>query len=69
MKGWMLLTLGAVCVLIGGTWFLQGIGVIGGSFMSSSTTWLIIGLVVAVVGVVLAIAGARASRRATGRPR
>jgi hypothetical protein len=68
MKGWMLVTLGAVCVLVGGTWFLQGIGVIGGSVMSGSSTWLAIGLVVAVAGVVLAIVGARASR-ATGRPR
>lgn len=66
MKGWMLLTIGAVCVVVGAIWFLQGLGVIGGSFMSSSPTWLIIGLIVAVVGLVIVVMGARGSRRATG---
>ena len=48
---------GAVVFLVGLVWFLQGIGVpIGkGSFMIGNTTWVIIGAIVALVGLVLAI--------------
>ena len=42
---------GLLLVLIGGVWTLQGFGVIGGSFMTGSTTWLVIGLVVVAAGV------------------
>jgi hypothetical protein len=63
MKGWLLMTVGAVCLLIGAVWALQGVGVIGGSFMTDSPTWLVIGLVVAIAGLVLVIAGARGLRR------
>ena len=44
---------GVLLVLLGGLWTLQGFGVIGGSFMTGSTTWLVIGLVVVAAGVVL----------------
>ena len=37
---------GAVLVLMGLVWTLQGFGVIGGSAMSGSTTWAIIGPIV-----------------------
>jgi hypothetical protein len=53
---------GALLVLLGGLWTLQGFGVVGGSFMTGSTTWLIIGIVVAAAGVALL------SRRPTRRP-
>jgi hypothetical protein len=59
MRGWVLVTVGVVCVLIGGVWFLQGVGVIGGSFMTDSPTWLVIGLVVGVAGLAMIILGAR----------
>jgi hypothetical protein len=65
MKGWTLITVGGVCFVVGGVWFLQGIGVIGGSFMTSSPTWLVIGLVVAVAGLVATALGARGLRRQT----
>jgi hypothetical protein len=47
--------IGVVLVLVGGVWFFQGIGVlvIGGSFMTNNGTWVVIGAVVAIVGVVL----------------
>jgi hypothetical protein len=38
---------------MGGVWFFQGIGVIGGSVMSDNSTWVVIGAIVAIVGVVL----------------
>jgi hypothetical protein len=44
---------GVVLVLVGGVWFFQGIGVIGGSFMTNNSTWVVIGAVVAIVGVAL----------------
>jgi hypothetical protein len=46
--------LGLLMVLVGAVWTLQGFGLIGGSFMTGSTTWLVIGLVLAVAGVALA---------------
>lgn len=42
---------GAVLAVVGLLWFLQGIGVVGGSFMTGEPVWAIIGL------VLLALAG------------
>jgi len=57
---------GVVLFLMGGVWFLQGIGVhIGKSFMIGDSTWIIIGAIVALVGLVLAV---RPPRRRTSRP-
>jgi hypothetical protein len=44
---------GVLFILLGGLWTLQGFGVVGGSFMTGSTTWLVIGLVVLAAGVFL----------------
>jgi LPXTG-motif cell wall-anchored protein len=44
---------GAALVLVGGLWALQGFGVVGGSFMTGSTTWLVIGLVCVLAGLAL----------------
>ncbi len=43
--------IGVLLVLIGGVWFFQGIGVIGGSFMTDNSTWVLIGAVVVIAGV------------------
>ena len=51
--------LGVVVALFGLLWALQGFGVVGGSPMSNTTTWSIIGPIVVVVGVVIAVTGAR----------
>ena len=63
MRNRVLMIVGLVAVLLGAVWALQGSGVIGGSVMSSSTTWLVIGVVVAVVGLVLISLGARGGRK------
>jgi hypothetical protein len=48
---------GVLVTLTGGVFLLQGIGVLGGSFMSNTVTWTIIGAVmVAAGGVLLALA-------------
>lgn len=44
---------GVILVLMGGIWFFQGIGVIGGSFMTNNSTWVLIGAVVAIAGIAL----------------
>ncbi|MBO3747814.1 hypothetical protein J5X84_17190 [Streptosporangiaceae bacterium NEAU-GS5] len=49
-----LIGLGALLLVVGALWTLQGVGVVGGSFMSGNTTWAIIGPIVALVGIALA---------------
>jgi hypothetical protein len=50
---------GVVAILVGGVWILQGAGVLPGSFMTGQRMWLVIGIVVAVIGLSLAIGGLR----------
>jgi len=51
--------LGALLVLSGALWFLQGIGVLPGSFMTGQTQWAVYGGISAVVGVGLLILARR----------
>jgi len=53
------LVIGGIAVLAGGIWILQGTGVLPGSFMTGQRMWLIIGIIVAIVGVALAYNGIR----------
>ena len=45
------LIIGGLAVLVGGVWIGQGSGLIKGSFMTGSRTWLAIGLLCFVVGL------------------
>jgi hypothetical protein len=56
---------GAVLVLFGGTWFLQGIGVLPGSFMSGQIRWAVYGGIAVAAGVVVLIAASRSRRNGT----
>lgn len=49
----MLNIVGGAFVLTGGIWAGQGAGLIGGSVMTNDPTWLVIGIVLVVLGVVL----------------
>jgi uncharacterized membrane protein HdeD (DUF308 family) len=52
-------------LIIGAVWTLQGANVLGGSFMSGSRMWLLIGLLVLIAGVGLlsfSLRGRRARR-------
>lgn len=49
-------------VLVGGLWTLQGLGYVGGSAMSGSQAWAIIGPLVAGLGVALALTVVRGPR-------
>jgi len=48
---------GVILLLLGLLWMLQGAGVVGGSFMSGQRLWLVIGIVVALAGLVLGYLG------------
>jgi hypothetical protein len=52
---WLRRAIGIVLVLIGAVWFLQGIGVIEGSFMTGEAVWAVIGFVCVVAGAALLI--------------
>jgi hypothetical protein len=44
---------------MGGVWFLQGINVLPGSFMTGQTKWAVYGALLLLAGVGLLIAGKR----------
>jgi len=50
---------GALCVLMGGVWFLQGINVLPGSFMTGQIKWAVYGGLLLAVGVVVLIMAKR----------
>ena len=50
-------TLGVVLILVGTVWFLQGINVLPGSFMTGQTRWAVIGAISFAVGIALLVAG------------
>ena len=54
-----LLAVGAVLVVFGVVFFLQGIDVLGGSGMSGKTLWAVLGPVIALVGVAVLVAANR----------
>ncbi|OBH07148.1 MULTISPECIES: hypothetical protein [unclassified Mycobacterium] len=48
------LAFGLIIALFGLIWALQGFGVLGGSPMSNTTTWSIIGPITALIGIGIA---------------
>ena len=54
---------GSVLILLGAIWFLQGINVLPGSFMTGQIRWAIYGGIAVVAGVVLL---ATANRKSNG---
>jgi hypothetical protein len=48
---WLIILIGALAVLAGGVWMMQGISVLPGSFMSGDPTWFWIGAVTAAGGL------------------
>ena len=46
---------GLIVALFGLIWALQGFGVLGGSPMSNTTTWSIIGPITLLIGLVIAV--------------
>lgn len=57
-KDW-LIGLGALLIIAGIIFTLQGLGDIGGSAMTGVTLWAVIGPIVAVIGLAMAVTGFR----------
>jgi hypothetical protein len=64
MRQVLLVVIGVAAAVAGIVWTLQGLGYVGGSFMSGATVWAVIGPVVALAGLVLIAVGSRSRRRA-----
>ena len=58
----VLITIGVIVALLGLLFTLQGFGVVGGSAMSGSTLWAVLGPIIAIVGIVLVVLGLRKGR-------
>ena len=63
MRQNLLLVIGVLAVVAGLVWTLQGLGYVGGSFMSGATVWAIIGPLVALAGLALIAVAVRSRRR------
>jgi len=63
MKQVAFVVLGALVALAGAVWTLQGLGYIGGSFMSGATLWAVIGPIVLLAGLVIIVLAVRGMRR------
>ena len=50
---------GFVCLFVGGVWFLQGINVLPGSYMTGQTKWAVYGALLLLGGVGLLITANR----------
>ncbi|MGH3510247.1 MAG: hypothetical protein ACRDPI_08465 [Nocardioidaceae bacterium] len=55
--------LGALLIVVGVVWTLQGLDVVKGSGMSGVSTWAVVGPIVAGLGVALIIVRIGAARR------
>ena len=62
MTRWIAPVAGVLLILLGGLWTLQGVGLVGGSFMTGSRLWLVIGLILVVAGVALLLRRRRRPR-------
>jgi hypothetical protein len=59
MKNGLLIAVGAVVTLAGVLFALQGFNVLGGSAMSGSSVWKVLGPVIAIVGLAILTVGLR----------
>jgi hypothetical protein len=61
----ILIAFGAVFLVVGVIWLGQGVGLIGGSFMTGDALWALIGGVCIVIGAFLVRTGLRWRRLAS----
>lgn len=62
MARFVLSVVGALLLIAGTVFALQGFGVLGGSVMSGSSFWAAAGPIIAVAGLALLVGGARRGR-------
>jgi hypothetical protein len=63
MRQIVLVVAGVAALLAGLVWTLQGLGYVGGSFMTGATVWAVVGPLVALAGLALIVLGLRSRRR------
>ena len=56
--------LGALLIVVGGIWFLQGINILPGSFMTGELRWAAYGGIAMAIGVGLLVAARRLGKAA-----
>ncbi|WP_144720034.1 hypothetical protein [Agrococcus jejuensis] len=57
------IVLGVILIAAGGLFFLQGIGLVAGSSMTGTTTWTVLGPLIALAGLVVLLVTLRRTRR------
>jgi hypothetical protein len=62
----LLVAAGVIAIVAGVTFALQGFGVVGGSVMSGSSLWAVLGPLIALAGLLAVVAGVR-RLRSSGR--
>ena len=63
MRKSVLVTVGVIAAVLGAIFTLQGVGILGGSAMTGSTLWAILGPIIAIAGIVLVVFGLRSGRK------
>ena len=63
MRQIVLVVIGVAAALVGLVFTLQGLGYVGGSFMSGAAVWAVIGPLIVLAGLVLITLGLRGRRR------
>ena len=58
----VLCVVGVLLMLVGAVWFLQGIGVLPGSFMTGQSQWAVYGAIAFVAGAIALHRARRSSR-------
>jgi hypothetical protein len=58
------LVVGVLMLIVGGVWFLQGIGVLKGSFMTGEGFWTLIGVILIGFGLRMVMRAVRGERAA-----
>ena len=59
---------GVLMCIVGGVWFMQGIGVLKGSVMTGQAFWTVVGVILIVLGVRMIVRGRRPTRHGTPGP-
>ena len=59
---YVLMIIGVLAVLFGIVWTLQGLGILNSGPMANETIWAIIGPILAVIGMLVFLFGARRGR-------
>jgi hypothetical protein len=62
MRNGLLIGVGVLVTVAGVVFALQGFGVLGGSAMSGTSLWAVLGPVIAIAGLILATIGLRRGR-------